>query len=104
MWSTDIFSFRQPQTVNGANDVTDKSEHKAQRMNGVKVSNATEQEAHDTNVGEESESQVVTVPYFNCRSEMECCTMNGFQLQVVGAGRSPPSGNNGVNPCLKRKV
>ncbi|PRQ34801.1 putative transcription factor MYB-HB-like family [Rosa chinensis] len=38
------------QRVNGANDVSDRSEQEAQRPNGANVSDASEQEAHDTNV------------------------------------------------------
>ncbi|XP_062017322.1 uncharacterized protein LOC133733697 isoform X2 [Rosa rugosa] len=43
-------SEQEAQRVNGANDVSDRSEQEAQRANGAHVSDASEQEAHDTNV------------------------------------------------------
>ncbi|XP_024161376.1 uncharacterized protein LOC112168489 isoform X1 [Rosa chinensis] len=95
------------QRVNGANDGSARSEQELQRAKGANVSDACEREAHDTNVGDESESQIVTVAYFNSRSEMgHYHTMNGVQLQIVGAERLPPNGNHRVlssEPATKEK-
>ncbi|KAL6182005.1 hypothetical protein ACLB2K_043428 [Fragaria x ananassa] len=88
-----------------AHDATDKSEQEVPRTNEVNVSSISEQEARDTNVGDESGSQVVTVSCFNSRSNMDP-HMNGVQVQVVGARRSPPNENCGVlsfEPATKEK-
>ncbi|XP_062017299.1 uncharacterized protein LOC133733668 [Rosa rugosa] len=89
------------QRVNGANDGSARSEQEPQRAKGANVSDACER-----NVGDESASQIVTVAYFNSRSEMDHHTMNGVQLQIVGAERSPPNGNHRVlssEPATKEK-
>ncbi|XP_004294731.1 PREDICTED: uncharacterized protein LOC101296074 [Fragaria vesca subsp. vesca] len=78
-------------------NVNSVSEQEAQKANVANdVSNASEREAHDTTVSDESESQVVTLACVNSTSEMDHHTTNGVQLQVAGAGRLPSNGNRHV--------
>ncbi|KAL6200480.1 hypothetical protein ACLB2K_030261 [Fragaria x ananassa] len=81
------------ETQRGDN-VNSMSEQEAQKANVANdVSNASERDSHDTIVGDESELQVATLACVNSTSEMDHHTMNGVQLQVAGAGRSPSNGN-----------
>lgn len=80
--------------ANGANVGGDRS-----KWEGRKLEN-------DTNVGDVYDSQIVTVAYFNSGSALGYHSLNGVQVKVVGAGRSPPNANHGVlrfEPATKEK-
>lgn len=80
--------------ANGANVGGDRSKWEARKVE------------NDTNVGDVYNSQIVTVAYFNSGSALGYHSLNGVQVKVVKAGRSPPNANHGVisfEPATKER-